>query len=66
MMLREPGPAAVLVALGAVAGSFSGNAGWGALIGTGVGAAGGYLWDQSERAQDRAFQQGYYQGRRGR
>ena len=36
-------------ALGGVIGSFSGNAGLGALLGAGVGGAGGYLYDQSER-----------------
>ncbi|MCK8786248.1 glycine zipper domain-containing protein [Roseomonas sp. NAR14] len=49
-------------AIGGIAGSFSGNAGWGALIGAGAGAAGGYLFDQSQRAQDRAFQQGVREG----
>ena len=53
-------------AIGGIAGSFSGNAGWGALIGAGAGAAGGYLWDQSQRAQDRAFDEGYRRGRSGR
>ena len=36
-------------ALGGVLGSFSGNTGLGALLGAGVGGAGGYLYDQSER-----------------
>lgn len=36
-------------AAGGLIGSLSGNFGWGALIGTGVGAAGGYLYDQSQR-----------------
>jgi len=35
--------------LGGVLGSFSGNAGLGALLGAGVGGAGGYLYDQSQR-----------------
>ncbi|WP_431282311.1 glycine zipper family protein [Humitalea sp. 24SJ18S-53] len=34
---------------GAAIGSFSGNAGMGALIGAGAGAAGGFLVDQSQR-----------------
>ncbi|MFC3126255.1 glycine zipper domain-containing protein [Pseudoroseomonas globiformis] len=45
-------------ALGGIVGSFSGNAGLGALIGAGAGAGAGYLYDQSQ-------QQNYY-GRRGR
>ena len=36
-------------ALGGIIGSFSGNTGLGALLGAGVGGAGGYLYDQSER-----------------
>jgi hypothetical protein len=51
-------------ALGTIVGSFSGNAGWGALIGTGVGAGAGFLYEQSERAQDRAYWQGRQEGRR--
>jgi hypothetical protein len=39
-------------ATGAVFGSFSGNAGWGALAGAGFGAAGGYLVDRSRRRDD--------------
>jgi len=38
-------------ATGALIGSFSANAGKGALIGAGVGALGGYLYDQSRRRQ---------------
>lgn len=48
---------------GALIGALAGNAGLGALIGGGVGAAGGYLFDQSKQSQERAFQQGYRQGR---
>jgi len=36
-------------ALGGIIGSFSGNAGLGALLGAGAGGAGGYLYDQSQR-----------------
>ena len=43
--------------LGGVIGSFSGNAGLGALLGAGVGGAGGYLYDQSQRSQQ--YQRGY-------
>lgn len=35
--------------VGGLLGSFSGNAGLGALLGAGVGAGGGYLYDQSQR-----------------
>lgn len=51
-------------AVGGAIGSLSGNFGWGALIGAGAGAAGGYLFDQHRRANDRAFQRGVDQGRR--
>ena len=36
-------------ASGALIGSFSANAGKGALIGAGVGALGGYLYDQDQK-----------------
>lgn len=36
-------------ATGALIGSFSANAGKGALIGAGVGALGGYLYDQNRK-----------------
>jgi hypothetical protein len=45
-------------ALGALIGSFSGDAGWGALGGAALGAGAGYLYEQSERSQDRAYWQG--------
>lgn len=38
-------------ALGGVVGSFSGNAGLGALLGAGAGGLGGYLYDQSQQSQ---------------
>ncbi|MCX7377151.1 MAG: glycine zipper domain-containing protein [Alphaproteobacteria bacterium] len=38
--------------VGGLLGSFSGNAGLGALLGAGVGAGGGYLYDQSQRQHD--------------
>ncbi len=44
---------------GAIIGALAGNAGLGALIGAGVGGAGGYLFDQSKRAEQRAYRQGY-------
>ncbi|HEV7264355.1 MAG TPA: YMGG-like glycine zipper-containing protein [Falsiroseomonas sp.] len=39
-------PAALGAATGGLLGSLSGDFGWGALIGAGAGAAGGYLFDQ--------------------
>jgi hypothetical protein len=47
-------------AVGGILGSFSGNAGLGALLGAGVGGAGGYLYDQSQQSR------GGYGGGRGR
>lgn len=52
-------------ALGGLLGSFSGNAGWGALLGAGAGAGAGYLYDQSERSRERAYYQGRHDARRG-
>lgn len=46
-------------ALGGLIGSFSGNAGLGALLGAGAGGLGGYLYDQSQQSQR------YYSDRRG-
>lgn len=51
-------------ALGGLVGSFGGNAGLGALLGAGAGAGAGYLFDQSERSQQRAYDQGRADGRR--
>lgn len=36
---------------GAAIGSIAGDAGWGAVIGAGVGAAGGYVYDRSQKAK---------------
>ena len=49
---------------GAAIGSFSGNAGWGALIGAGAGALGGYAVGQSRENEQRAYQRGTEEGRR--
>jgi hypothetical protein len=46
-------------AVGGILGSFSGNAGLGALLGAGVGGGGGYLYDQSQQSQ-----QPYYANQR--
>ncbi|WP_431269825.1 YMGG-like glycine zipper-containing protein [Dankookia sp. P2] len=48
---------------GALIGAMAGNAGLGALIGGAAGAGGGYLFDQSKQSQQRAYEQGYQQGR---
>jgi hypothetical protein len=55
--------AAAGAGVGAVFGAIGGNAGLGAAAGAGAGLAGGLIFDQSRRAQDRAFQQGYAAGR---
>jgi uncharacterized protein YcfJ len=51
-------------ALGGLIGSFGGNAGWGALLGAAGGAGAGYLFDQSQQAQQRAYLQGRADARR--
>jgi uncharacterized membrane protein len=43
--------AGVGAASGALIGSFSANAGKGALIGAGVGALGGFLYDQNQKSR---------------
>lgn len=48
---------------GAVIGGIAGNAGMGALIGAGVGVAGGYLYDQHKKSEERAYQRGVTEGR---
>ncbi len=49
--------------VGGLLGSFSGNAGLGALLGAGVGAGGGYLYDQSQRQR---YEGGYDRAAPGR
>ena len=55
--------------LGALAGSFTGNAGWGALIGGGLGAATGYIYEENqqtgrrERRDERRYERRGYDGR---
>ncbi len=57
--------------LGALAGSFSGNAGIGALVGGGLGAATGYIYENNsqnqrrERYDDRRERRYYRDDRRG-
>lgn len=55
--------AGVGAAGGALVGSLTGNAGWGAVIGAGAGAAGGYLYDQSRQNEQAAYQRGVQAGR---
>ncbi|CAL1241910.1 YMGG-like glycine zipper-containing protein [Candidatus Methylocalor cossyra] len=50
-------------AAGAAIGAIAGNAGMGAAIGAGAGLVGSYLYDQHKQTEQRAFQQGYQQGR---
>jgi hypothetical protein len=56
---RTTGGGALGAAGGALVGSFSGHAGEGALIGAGVGALGGYLFDQHKKGEDAAYERGY-------
>ncbi len=51
--------AGVGAAGGALIGSFSGNAGAGALIGAGVGAVGGAIYDKNKKDEDAAYRRGY-------
>ncbi|WPB86691.1 glycine zipper domain-containing protein [Sediminicoccus rosea] len=60
---RVGGGAAVGALTGLAIGSISGNAGTGALIGAAAGGVGGFAWDQHQRAQQRAFNQGVAAGR---
>jgi uncharacterized membrane protein len=60
---RVGGGAAVGALGGAAIGSFSGNAGMGALIGAGAGAAGGFLFDQHRRSVDDAYRRGQQSAR---
>jgi hypothetical protein len=48
---------------GALIGAIAGNAGLGALVGGVAGAGGGYLYDQHKQSEQRAYSQGYQQGR---
>jgi uncharacterized membrane protein len=50
-------------ATGAVIGAIAGNAGMGAAIGAGAGLVGGLLYDQHEKAKERAYQDGVRAGR---
>ena len=43
---------------GALIGAMAGNAGMGAVIGAGVGLAGGYLYDQHEKAKQTSYEKG--------
>ena len=58
--------AAAGAAAGAVIGAMVGSPGLGAGIGAGVGSAGGYLWDQHKKSEDKAYQEGVEAGRKSR
>lgn len=51
-------------ATGALIGSFSGDAGKGALIGGAVGATGGYLYDKNKQNEQKAYDKGYRAGQK--
>ena len=55
--------AGVCAAGGAVIGAIAGNAGLGALIGAGAGAAGGYIYDQHKKAEQKSYDQGFAAGK---
>jgi predicted Zn-dependent protease len=55
---RTVSGAGIGAAGGALIGSLSGDAGWGALIGAGAGAAGGYLYDRSRQNEEEAYRRG--------
>lgn len=54
---------AIGVAGGAVVGAIAGDAALGAVIGGAAGVAGGFIWDQHNRAVDDAYRRGYQEGR---
>jgi uncharacterized membrane protein len=51
-------------ATGAAIGSFYGSAGAGAAIGAAVGGAGGYVYDQHIKSKDKAYKDGYDEGKK--
>lgn len=55
--------AAIGGASGLAIGAIAGDAGMGALIGTGVGAAGGYLYDRNQASKQAAYERGVEDGR---
>src|SRR5262249_9636665 len=63
---RRAGTGTVVGAAGGAAiGAMAGNAGMGAAIGAGAGLLGGLVYDQHEKAKERAYQDGVNAGRRG-
>lgn len=60
---RTLGGAGMGAATGAVVGSLTGDFGWGAVVDAGVGAAGGYLYDQRRRPEQAAYDRGAQAGR---
>lgn len=55
--------AALFSGAGAAIGAIAGNAGLGAAIGAGTGLVGSYLYDKHKQSEQRAYEQGYRQGR---
>ena len=51
---------------GGIIGAISGSAGWGALIGAGVGTAGGFLYGKHKETEDEAYQRGRADASQGR
>jgi len=45
-----------------VVGAIAGHTLWGAAIGVAAGAAGGYLYDQNEKAKEAEYRKGYKAG----
>jgi len=50
-------------AVGGVVGAIAGNTGLGLAIGAGAGLAGGYLYDQHKKSEEKAYQQGVAAGK---
>ncbi len=51
---------------GTAIGAISGNTGLGAAIGAAAGAVGGFLYGKHKESEDKAYRQGYEEGRRSR
>jgi hypothetical protein len=57
--------AAIGTAGGLAIGAIAGDAGMGALIGAGAGAAGGYLYNRNQESKQAAYERGVQAGRSG-
>jgi hypothetical protein len=51
---------------GAVIGAIAGDAGLGALIGGAAGATGGFLYGKHKESEQKAYEQGYQAGKKGK